>query len=113
MRHGLDRADKAKPDLAKCADEPLFAAVVADRGARGTDPAQHCRVRYQPAVPDYLDQLVDADGAVAVGDQMHQKMKNLRLQTFRLALAQKFSATQVDLETVGPIDSVAHDRRLG
>ena len=83
----LHVADEAKALSRDGADHGLILAAVADRLARGVDPARQRRFGDDAAVPDRLDQIVLGDDAVAVFDQMNQQIEHLRLDRDALAAA--------------------------
>ena len=78
------RADEAKALARDGADQPLVFAAVADRLARGIDAAAQGRIRNDPAAPDRRDEIIFADDAVAVLDQIDQQVEHLRLDGNRL-----------------------------
>jgi len=55
--------------------------LVADGVTDGVDPAAEGRVRYDPPVPDTIDQVVLRDNAVAVFDEIEEHAKNLGLDS--------------------------------
>jgi hypothetical protein len=64
----------------RCANEALLLAVVANRAARRIDPRAQCRFRDDPSFPHRSKQVVLGDNALAVADQVFEKVKNLRLE---------------------------------
>jgi hypothetical protein len=59
----------------------LNIAAVADSLARGVYPACHGRVRNDPALPDRGNEIVLADHAVTIGEQINEEIENLRLHS--------------------------------
>ena len=92
----LHVADEAKTLARDGADHGLILAAVADRLARGVDPARQRRFGDDAAVPDRLDQIVLGDDVVAVFDQVNQQIEHLRLDRDALAAAGQFA--EVDIE---------------
>ena len=92
----LHVADEAKTLSRDGADHGLILAAVADRLARGVDPAGQGGFGDDAAVPDRLDQIVLGDDVVAVFDQMNQEIEHLRLD--RDALAAAGQLAEVDIE---------------
>ena len=82
----VDGADEANPLAWNGADEPLFLAVVADRVPRGVDAAVERRVGDDPATPHQLNEIVPADDVIAVLQQMHQQVEDLRLHRNEFAV---------------------------
>ena len=72
-------ADEAQPLARDGADQLLFVAAVADRLSRGVDAAGQGRIRHDPAAPDRSDEIVLADDAVAILQQVDQQVEDLRL----------------------------------
>ena len=77
---------KRKPFARDGADQRLRAAAVADRLARGIDPAGQGQLGDMPPLPDLVDQFVLADHAIAVFHQMDDEIEHLRLQRDRHVL---------------------------
>jgi hypothetical protein len=90
------------------AKEALRLAVVAERAARGLEPARQSRVRHGAAVPDFLDDLVLGDDALAVLDEQVQQREDLRLDLDDLAAASQLRGGRVQLEVAKSPD---HARR--
>ena len=82
-----DVADEAEALARNGADQLLLFATVADRLARGVDPAGQGRVRHDAAAPDRSDEIVLADDVVAAFDQIDQQVEHLRLDGNRLGAA--------------------------
>ena len=76
-------ADEPEALAGDGADAALLLAAVADGAAGGVDAAGQRRVGHDAAVPDAGDQVVLADHAVAVADQEHQQVEDLRLDRDR------------------------------
>ncbi len=93
-----DLADEAEAALVQRADEQLVVAGVADRLASGVDAARQRRLRNDSSVPDRLDQLVLADDASAVANQVEQKVEHLRLHVHDLAAAAQLLLGDIELE---------------
>ena len=91
-------ADEANPLAWNGADEPLFLAVVADRVPRGVDAAVERRIRDGPATPHQLDEIVPADDLVAVPEQVHQQVEDLRLHRHQFAVTAQL--TQIGIKDV-------------
>ena len=58
-------------------DEALLLAAVADRAPGGIDAAGQGRLRHNAAIPNCANQIILADDALAVADQILQKVENL------------------------------------
>ena len=81
----VDVSDEAKALSRNGADDGLILAAVANRSARGVDAARQGRFGDDAAVPDSLDEIVLADDAVAIFDQVDQQVEHLRLDADILA----------------------------
>jgi len=77
-------------------DQPLIIATVADRSACGVDPRGQGRVRNDASMPYLGKQVVPADDAFAVADQVLQKIKNLRLNGRQSGAAAQLAAVCVE-----------------
>ena len=88
-------ADEAKALSRDGADHGLILAAVADRLARGIDPARQGGLGDDAAVPDRLDQIVLADDVVAIFDQVNQQIEHLRLDRHALAAAGQFAKVDI------------------
>ena len=75
----LHLADEAESALVDGADHLLRAAVVADRAPRRADARVERRVRHHAPLPHRLEQLVLADDAIAVLQQIGEHVEHLRL----------------------------------
>ena len=56
-------------------DERLPVAVVANRLPGSIDPAAESCLRYDPPVPDRVEQVVLTDNALRITDQIEQQVK--------------------------------------
>ena len=65
-------ADKADAFARERADQPLLVAIVADGGPYRIDAGGKRRFRNNAPAPDCLKNIVLADDAVAIGDQVFQ-----------------------------------------
>ena len=72
-------AYKTKAFACDCADELLTPAAVAEGLAHGIDTAVECRIRHDASAPHRCYEIVFADDAIAVLDQVNQQVKDLRL----------------------------------
>ena len=95
-RCGFRLGDEAEAAARKGLDHRLVAAAVADGAAQGVDAGVQGRVRDRAAVPDRLDQLVLADDAVAMLDQVGEQAEHLRFQRLLFALARQFQPFRVE-----------------
>src|SRR5207247_2274593 len=80
LRLLADLADEADALARNRADEALLLAAVADRLARRVDSAGERRVRDDASAPHPRDEVVLADHAVAVLQEINQEVEDLRLQ---------------------------------
>ena len=93
----LHLADEAESALVDRADHLLRTAVVADHAARRADARVERRIRHHAALPHRLEQLVLADDAVAVLQQIGEHVEHLRLDRHGYAGAAQFLLHQVNL----------------
>jgi hypothetical protein len=94
-RTGTHVADEAKTLSRDSADHDLILAAVADRPARGIDPARQGGFGDDAAIPHRLDQIVLGDDVVAVFDQMNQQIEHLRLDRHIFAAAGQLAKVDV------------------
>ena len=80
---GLDGRDKAKAFPREGANAGLLLASVADGLAHGIDPAGQRRFGDNAAAPDRGNQIIFADDAITIFDEIDQKIENLRLESDR------------------------------
>ena len=73
-------SDEAEALALERLDQPLRLAVVVDGLPNGIDAGRQCQFRDDTPVPDCSQKIVLADHAVAVGDQVNQQVKGLRLK---------------------------------
>jgi hypothetical protein len=92
-------ANEAKPLARDGADEPLFLAVVADRASRGVDSAVQRRVGDDPSAPHQGNEIVPADHAIMVLQQVDQQVEHLWLHRHQLVAA-------AELATIGVQDVI-------
>ena len=88
--------DKTKALASDGTDQFLFLAIVADRLARGIDATNQGRVRHNAASPNRGDQIVLADNAVAVFDQMNQQIEHLGLNSYYRGPAPQLSPAGIE-----------------
>jgi hypothetical protein len=77
LAHG---PDKAEPFAVRRANEVLFFPAIADRVARCINPRAQCRFRDDAPVPHGSKQIVLADDALTIADQVFEEIENLRLE---------------------------------
>ena len=73
----------------------MILAAVADRLARGVDPARQRGFGDDAAIPHRLDQIVLGDDVVAVFDQVNQEIEHLRLDRHALAAAGQLAKVDI------------------
>jgi len=73
-----DIGDEPEPFARDRPDQPLLLAAIADRLAHRIDMAGEGRFGDDPPAPDRIQQIVLADDARAVLDQMSQQVEDLR-----------------------------------
>ena len=92
-----DPTDEPKTPPVDRLDERLPVAVVANRLPGSIDPAAESRLRYDPPVPDRVEQIVLTDNALRIADQIKQQVVDLRLDVYRLTIPKQLPTVRVDL----------------
>jgi hypothetical protein len=108
----LDVADEAQALARDRADEGLRLAAVADGLTRRVDPASERRVRHDPPAPHRGDEVVLADDAVAVLDEVDEEVEHLRLDHDRLFAAAKLAAGGIEHVAGKSVNHVPLPERL-
>ncbi len=88
--------DKADALARQRADQPLLVAIIADRGPRRVDAGRKCKFRHNASAPDGPEDIVLADDAVAIGDEVFQQVEDLRLHGDRGTSATQLAAIRVE-----------------
>jgi len=88
--------DEAKALSRNCPDQFLVPAAVANGDSPGIDSAGKCRVRYGPALPHQGDEIILADDALAVLQQIDRQVEHLRLHGNRRPEVEQFAALGVE-----------------
>ena len=115
----LDVAHKSKALPRGRTDQALLLAAVADSLAHRIDSAVHRRLRNDSAAPHGRNEVIFADHAAAVFNQIHQKIENLWLNGYRRAIRAQLSALAVERKIikqkqhVAPRIAAAKSYRLG
>ena len=91
--HGADEANSL---AGNGADEPLFLAVVADRVSGGVDAAVQRRVRDDSSSPHQRNEIVPADHAIAVFQQVNQQVEHLRLHRHQVGATAQLATIGVE-----------------
>ena len=91
-------ADEANAAAGDGADQALRCAAVADRLAHGVQAGCQGRFGHGPAAPDGLDQIVLADDAAAVADEVDEDVEDLRFDGDGAGSVAQFAA--IDIEEV-------------
>jgi hypothetical protein len=76
-------ADESKAFAWQRLDQSLPVAAIADGAAGRVDAVEQSRVRNDPPMPDRSQQLILADHAVTVANQMNEEIEDLRLDGHR------------------------------
>lgn len=74
----LDRAAEVDALARQRPDEALCFAAVADGAACRIDARGECLIRDEPTVPDDSDEIVLADDAITIADQIYEEIELLR-----------------------------------
>jgi len=97
MRLVLHLRHKAHALTGKRPNDRLCRAAVANRPACGVDPAVYRRIRDDAPAPDMRDQIVFADDAFAVLDQIGDEVENLRFERDRHTIARQLAPLCIEL----------------
>jgi hypothetical protein len=74
----------------------LLLAAVANGGSRDVDAGSYCGIGDDPSVPDGGDQIVLADDALTIADQILEKIEHLRRDGNRLRPATQLPPVGVE-----------------
>jgi len=80
----IHRCDEANTLSCECTDKVLLFPGVADCLSRGIYPAGKGRLRNYSAAPHGRNEVVLADHAIAIFDEVDQNIENLRLDGHKL-----------------------------
>ena len=106
-----DLTDEPKTPPVDRLDERLPVAVVANRLPGSIDPAAESRLRYDPPVPDRLEQFLLADDPVPVPQQMYQQIVDLWLHVHDLTSSSQLLTIEIDLTFgEGEVHSILRSR---
>src|SRR3954466_2360303 len=89
----------------KCFDKTLLRAGVADRASDGVQPGRQRRIRYNPTIPNRVDEIVFADDAIPAADQIFEQIENLGGRRHDVGSAPQFAPLGVQ-RTV--LEEIAH-----
>jgi hypothetical protein len=95
---GFHGCDPAHALSGKRAHKFLLVAAVADGPAHRVNAAGQGRFRDDAAAPDRFNQIVLADDAIAIRDEINQNVENLRLDRDNGAAQAQFTALAVERE---------------
>src|SRR5262245_12209584 len=76
-------------------DQALFLAGIADGSSSCRKPAADGRAGHKPAVPNRCNQVIAANDAVAISNEMQQEIEDLRLNGNQLGAAFQFAPIRV------------------
>jgi hypothetical protein len=113
-RAALDHlADELVAPTVDRPDEPLPAAVVADRPAGRPDPARQRGLGDETVAPDRVQQLLFGHHPVPLLHQDRQQREDLRLDRFAAPVATKVVSTQVEFGSLELEDQEATSPVVG
>src|SRR5581483_8881423 len=81
-------------------DQALLVPAVANGTSNGIDAGAECGFGHDSATPNRFDQLVAADDAVTVTDQIFEKVEDLRFDVDGTAAGAQFAPVRVHNEIV-------------
>src|SRR5579864_6964899 len=102
-------ADKTNALARECTDEALRLARIADCHARRVDAGGDRRLRDDAAIPHGLDQLVAADDAVTIANDVKQQVEYLRLERLQGLAGTQFSPRRIERESGKGVCSLLHE----
>jgi hypothetical protein len=94
----VHNSDEAKALARNGTDQLLFLAVVTDRRSRGVDAAGQRRFRYDAPLPHRSNEIILANDAIAILQQIDQQVEYLRFDGNGLRTAAQL--TPVGIEPV-------------
>jgi len=74
----------------------LFVAGIADRASGGVETGRQRHVGYDASIPDGADEIIFADDAFPVTDQVIEQVKNLRCRRDRIGAAMEFAPVGIE-----------------
>src|SRR5258706_11158522 len=77
LLHFPHRSDKTKALARQCFDKALFMAGIADRASSYIQAGRQCRIGHDAAVPNGVDEIIFADDALPVADQVFEQVEHL------------------------------------
>jgi hypothetical protein len=95
--------DESVPPAVHRADAALQPAVVSDGLSSCLDAARQRGLRDEAITPDLVEQLVLGHDAVAVLQQIHENVENLRLELDHLARPIHLEQVCVELAVLEPV----------
>ncbi len=101
----MHHANEAKALSWQCFDEALFVAGIADRASGSIETGRQRHVRYDASIPDGADEIIFADDALPVADQVIEQIKNLRCRRNHVGAAMELAP--VGIERV-ILEEIAH-----
>ena len=99
-----DRRDEAVAAAVDGLDDALLGAVVADGAAGRLDATRERRLADEAVAPDVVEQLVLADDAVAVLDEVGEDAEDLRLDRHGRAGVAQLEQTRVEVKCSEGVD---------
>jgi hypothetical protein len=99
-------ADEADALAWKGLDQTLCLAAVADRAPRRIDARSKRRFGNDAAMPDGCDEIVPADHAILVADQVFQEIEDLRLDRNQIGAAPQLAPVGIESAVVEQIEQL-------
>src|SRR6185369_1458081 len=101
------RTDEAEAFPRQCFDQALLLARVADCATSGIQPGSQCCIRNAAPIPNGIDEIVLADDALPVSDQVFEQIEHLWCNGNDLCPAMQFAPVGVKCELLEAIAQVA------
>jgi hypothetical protein len=93
-------SDKPEPLSPKRAYEPLVDPIVIHRPSHGIDPRKQSGIGNDASAPDHVEKFMLSDNAVAVFDQVRQKVEDLRFELYQRVASPQLAAVKIENMTV-------------
>src|SRR4029077_6440398 len=100
-------ADKTEALARQGLDEALFRPGIADQDPCDIQAGRHCRIGYDTPVPDGADEIILADDALPVADQVIEQVEDLGCDGDDVRPATQLAPVGVERESLEKIAQAA------
>jgi hypothetical protein len=105
--HFKHRAHEAHALAGQGSNKTLVLPCVSDRASRRVDTGTQRRFRHDPPVPDCSNQIVSADNAIAILDQVLEEIEDLRSHCDEIGPAAQFAPVGIKRKIFEAIKQIA------